>query len=173
MFTVPTTEYVTLSNGKSSLIPPTFALVSFSLRLPASYRAEVGVSKDDRGVPSILLRYVSFGPYHRLRISTEEKAKVVAAVLGIEFIKFLAAPVFVCPRSSDDLCLFFCIYLSSLVPTLGDSWQEKSRESGFGPAARKQDGGPCGGQEPVIRESATAHPGGQEQAQQREDYLTR
>ena len=31
------------------------------------------------------------GTVHRLRINTEEKAKVVAAVWGTEFIKFLAA----------------------------------------------------------------------------------
>ena len=31
------------------------------------------------------------GTVHRLRINTEERAKVVAAVWGLEFVQFLAA----------------------------------------------------------------------------------
>ena len=37
------------------------------------------------------IQYIIYGRQHRRRINTEEKAKVVAAVLGAEFIKFLAA----------------------------------------------------------------------------------
>ena len=105
----------------------------------------------------------------------QNRGKCRLCCFGAELIPFLAALAIFHQDElhQDDSKTRMNSSYSSLVPPLGDSWQEKSRESGFGPAARKQDGGPRGGQEPVIRESATAHPGGQEQAQQREDCLTR
>ena len=52
------------------------------------------------------------GWLHRRRIKTEEKAKVVTAVWGTEFIQFLAAPAILLQddlNNSDDLCLVLCI----------------------------------------------------------------
>ena len=93
------------------------------------------------------------------KIYTEEKAKVVASVLGEEFIQFLAAQAifqqeelknrlictlffnsswcskelkqFCPPRSSDDLCLLFCLNLSSMV------WKHASLSIGWCNFAKK------------------------------------
>ena len=47
----------------------------------------------------------------------KEKAKVVIAVWGTEFIQFLAALAILHQKqsSSDDLCFLFCINPSSMV----------------------------------------------------------
>ena len=75
---------------------------------------------------------------HRRRINTEENAKVVAAVWGTEFIKFLAAlavlfkysgeihpilSIVLVQNSSDYICLFFHIYSSSMLTKLQYSTQ--------------------------------------------------
>ena len=70
--------------------------------------------------------YVQILTVSTRRITTEEKAKVVAAGWGAEFIQFLAA-LAILPRTilknsvarnlikqSDDLCIFFCLYPSSM-----------------------------------------------------------
>ena len=84
--------------------------------------------------------------HHRRRIKTEEKAKVVAAVWGHELIQFLAAIdifhhyefeekdvlqktfvqiiltakwlVWHSNKNSDDLCLLFCLYPSSIIQVI-------------------------------------------------------
>ena len=52
--------------------------------------------------------------YHRLRINTEEKAKVVAAVWGTEFLQFLSVMAVLHwdeLKEKNEIVLFFKIFL--------------------------------------------------------------